>query len=204
MASLRQELAEALGALEEMRGELAQARERIAELETRLRQTPRNSSKPPSSQGLDKPPAQRSLRKRSGRKPGGQDGHKGTTLAQVARPGREVRHEPGCCGRCGAGPGGPDGHRSGTPPGHRPARRRGHGDRASADRAGMPLRASHQGRRPGRGGGAGPVRAADRRDHRLPVRRAVSVQQAHRAGAGRIVRHLAVVRDGGGHHRPRR
>jgi transposase len=25
------------------------------------------------------------------------------TLAQVARPDREVRHEPGCCGRCGAG-----------------------------------------------------------------------------------------------------
>jgi phage shock protein A len=40
-ASLRQELAEALGALEEMRVELAQARERIAELEARLRQTPR-------------------------------------------------------------------------------------------------------------------------------------------------------------------
>jgi hypothetical protein len=24
------------------------------------------------------------------------------TLAQMARPDREVRHEPGCCGRCGA------------------------------------------------------------------------------------------------------
>jgi transposase len=103
VASLRQELAEALGAVEEMRGELAQARERIAELEARLRQTPRNSSKPPSSQGLDKPPPRRSLRKRSGRKPGGQNGHEGTTLAQVARPDREMRHEPGCCGRCGAG-----------------------------------------------------------------------------------------------------
>jgi transposase len=103
VASLRQELADALGALEETRGELTQARERIAELEARLRQTPRNSSKPPSSQGLDKPPPRRSLRKRSGRKPGGQDGHEGTTLAHVARPDREMRHEPGCCGRCGAG-----------------------------------------------------------------------------------------------------
>jgi len=104
VASLRQELADALGALEETRGQLTQARERIAELEARLRQTPRNSSKPPSSQGLDKPPPRlRSLRKRSGRKPGGQDGHEGTTLVQVARPDREVRHEPGCCGRCGAG-----------------------------------------------------------------------------------------------------
>jgi len=104
VASLRQELADALGALEETRGQLTQARERIAELEARLRQTPRNSSRPPSSQGLDKPPPRlRSLRKRSGRKPGGQDGHEGATLAQVARPDREVRHEPGCCGRCGAG-----------------------------------------------------------------------------------------------------
>jgi transposase len=102
LASLRQALADALGALEETQGELAQARERIAELEARLRQTPRNSSKPPSSEGLDKPPPRpRSLRKKTGRKPGGQDGHEGTTLSQVARPDREIRHEPGCCGRCG-------------------------------------------------------------------------------------------------------
>jgi transposase len=102
VASLRGELANALTALEQARAELAEARERIAELEARLRQNPRNSSKPPSSEGLAKP-GPRSLRKRSGRKPGGQDGHRGTTLAQVARPDREVRHEPGCCGRCGAG-----------------------------------------------------------------------------------------------------
>ena len=92
--SLRAELAAT-------RAELERARERIAELEARLRQTPRNSSKPPSSEGLAKP-APRSLRKKSGRRPGGQDGHKGQTLTQVARPGREVRHEAGCCGQCGA------------------------------------------------------------------------------------------------------
>jgi len=104
VASLRRELAGAVAALERARAELADARERIAELEARLKQNPRNSSKPPSSEGLAKPaPRPRSLRKKSGRKPGGQDGHKGTTLAQVARPDREVRYEPGCCGRCGAG-----------------------------------------------------------------------------------------------------
>jgi transposase len=94
VVSLRSELAQA-------RAELERARERIAELEVQLRQTPRNSSKPPSSEGLAKP-APRSLRKKSGRRPGGQDGHKGQTLTQVARPDREVRHEPGGCGRCGA------------------------------------------------------------------------------------------------------
>jgi transposase len=104
VASLRRELAEAVAALAQTRVDLAEARERIAELEARLKQNPRNSSRPPSSEGLAKPaPKPRSLRKKSGRKPGGQDGHKGTTLAQVARPDREVRHEPGCCGRCGAG-----------------------------------------------------------------------------------------------------
>ena len=103
VASLRRELAEAAGALAQAHAELAQARERISELEARLKQNPRNSSRPPSSEGLAKPaPRPRSLRKRSGRKPGGQDGHNGTTLAQVARPDREIRHEPGCCRRCGA------------------------------------------------------------------------------------------------------
>ena len=95
VASLRAELAGA-------RAELGRARERVAELEARLARSPRNSSKPPSSEGLAKP-APRSLRKRSGRRPGGQDGRKGATLAQVARPDREVRHEPGRCSRCGAG-----------------------------------------------------------------------------------------------------
>ena len=85
-----------------LRAELARALERVTELEARLAQSPRNSSKPPSSEGLAKP-APRSLRKSSGRRPGGQDGHKGATLAQMARPDREVRHEPGCCCRCGAG-----------------------------------------------------------------------------------------------------
>ena len=103
VASLRAELAESQAALAQAVEELAQARERIAELEVRLRQTPRNSSQPPSSEGLAKPPGTRSLRKKTGRKPGGQDGHAGTTLAQAARPDREVRHEPAWCGQCGAG-----------------------------------------------------------------------------------------------------
>lgn len=102
VASLRQELADALAGLEETRAELERARERIAELEARLRQNSRNSSKPPSGEGLGKP-APRSLRAKSGRKPGGQDGHKGATLMQVACPDRQIRHEPRACRGCGAG-----------------------------------------------------------------------------------------------------
>jgi transposase len=102
VASLRGELADSQAALAQALAELQRAREQIGELEARLRQTPRNSSRPPSSEGLGKP-APRSLRKKSGRRPGGQDGHEGRTLMQVARPDREERHEPESCGQCGAG-----------------------------------------------------------------------------------------------------
>ena len=74
---------------------------RVGELEAQVRANSRNSSKPPSSDGLGKP-APKSLRKPSGRRPGGQAGHEGTTLRQVANPDVVVRHEPSQCGGCGA------------------------------------------------------------------------------------------------------
>src|SRR4051812_26779431 len=60
-----------------------------------------NSSKPPSADGLDKP-APKSLRGRSGRKPGGQPGREGRTLRQVAVPDEVVVHEPAACAGCGS------------------------------------------------------------------------------------------------------
>jgi transposase len=73
----------------------------IAELKRQLAASSRNSSKPPSADGLDKP-APKSLRGRSGRKPGGQPGHHGRTLRQVAVPDEVIVHEPGACAGCGA------------------------------------------------------------------------------------------------------
>jgi transposase len=73
---------------------------RLAELERRLGLNSRNSGKPPSSDGLKKPPRTRSLRRPSGRKPGGQKGHKGETLRQVAEPDATVDHYPGACSQC--------------------------------------------------------------------------------------------------------
>jgi transposase/uncharacterized coiled-coil protein SlyX len=80
---------------------LAEQDARIAELERQLAASSRNSSKPPSTDGLDKP-APKSLRGRSGRKPGGQPGREGRTLRQVERPDEVVLHEPGACAGCGA------------------------------------------------------------------------------------------------------
>src|SRR3954467_2023692 len=85
----------------QLHARIAEQDERIAELERRLAASPRNSSKPPSSEGLDKP-APKSLRGRSGRKPGGQPGRQGRTLRQVERPDEVVVHEPGACAGCGS------------------------------------------------------------------------------------------------------
>src|SRR4051812_4758787 len=79
---------------------IAEQDARIAELERQLAASSRNSSQPPSSDGWDKP-APKSLRGRSGRKPGGQPGREGRTLRQVAVPDEVVVHEPGVCTGCG-------------------------------------------------------------------------------------------------------
>jgi transposase len=85
----------------QLQARIAEQDARIAELERQLAASSRNSSKPPSSDGLDKP-APKSLRGRSGRKPGGQPGHQGRTLRQVAVADEVVVHEPGACTGCGS------------------------------------------------------------------------------------------------------
>lgn len=73
---------------------------KVAELEGRLAQNSRNSSKPPSSDGLNKPKP-KSLR-RAGQNPsGGQKGHTGHTLKKVAQPDHIESHRPpGHCAAC--------------------------------------------------------------------------------------------------------
>ena len=74
---------------------------RIEALEGRLRKDSHNSHKPPSSDGYGKK-APKSLRKPSGRKPGGQQGHGGSTLKFASEPDAVVTHPlPSRCDQCG-------------------------------------------------------------------------------------------------------
>jgi transposase len=73
---------------------------RIKDLEAKASKNSSNSSKPPSSDGLKKPPKTTSQRRKSGKKPGGQKGHKGSTLRQVLNPDITVVYSPSSCPDC--------------------------------------------------------------------------------------------------------
>ena len=104
---LRQQLAEEVKHTAEQDKQLNEQREKIAELERQLaahKQNSRNSSKPPSSDGLAGQSRQRGRCKpRSKRKPGGQPGHPGHHRTLV--PPEQVREThvvlPTECSHCG-------------------------------------------------------------------------------------------------------
>ena len=58
----------------------------IKELQAQINKNSKNSSKPPSSDGYKKANKNRSLREKTGRKTGGQKGHKGVNM--------KLHHEP--------------------------------------------------------------------------------------------------------------
>jgi transposase len=83
-----------------LRGELGKLQSQVADLAARLKQDSANSSRPPSSDGLGRP-APKSLRKKTGRRPGRPKGQPGATMELTGRPDHVIRHEPGCCAGCG-------------------------------------------------------------------------------------------------------
>lgn len=87
--------------IEAQQQQIAALSARVKELEDRLSKDSHNSSKPPSSDGLAKKPAPKSLRGKSGRRPGGQPGHHGCTLAFSERADHVVVHTPTSCQNCG-------------------------------------------------------------------------------------------------------
>ncbi|QPN55471.1 IS66 family transposase [Synechococcus sp. CBW1107] len=87
--------------IELLRGQLTSLATELANLRERIGRSSRNSSKPPSSDGLGFKPPER--RKGSGRKRGGQQGHPGSgpELLSIERVDQVVDHHPDACRRCG-------------------------------------------------------------------------------------------------------
>ncbi len=86
--------------LEEQRQEqMAELSARVRALEARLSLNSRNSNKPPSTDPAPKP---KSLRTKSGKRPGGQKGHRGASLNWMEPPARLELHSPDECRHCGA------------------------------------------------------------------------------------------------------
>src|SRR5215204_5653573 len=85
----------------ELQGHNLRLQRRNAELEAIVAKDSHNSSRPPST---DPPWAKRtrSLRRPTGKRPGGQAGHLGETLRLTQRPDRTVEHQPQECRGCHA------------------------------------------------------------------------------------------------------
>ena len=80
--------------------QIAALQEAVKQVQSRLNMNSRNSSKPPSSDGMNKP-APKSLRVGGQNPTGGQKGHPGSTLRKAAQPDNIVVHDvPEQCQAC--------------------------------------------------------------------------------------------------------
>jgi hypothetical protein len=93
-------LEQALEVIQELRQQIIELKAENQRLKDQLSKNSRNSSKPPSSDGYNKPKP-KSLRKKTGRKTGGQKGHPGSTLKSVEHPDKIIEHDVFTCVYCG-------------------------------------------------------------------------------------------------------
>src|SRR5260370_14960515 len=70
---------------------IAQLTEQVKKLQEQVAKNSQNSSLPPSSDRFSRQSKSRSLRTRSGKKPGGQPGHQGHTLSMSAEPSELIK-----------------------------------------------------------------------------------------------------------------
>jgi len=94
------ELGHLVQQVEELGGQLEDLCGQVEKLQEKTSKNSSNSSLPPSSDRFVRQKKTRSLRKRSGKKPGGQKGHQGTTLSLVANPDQTVFHKVSVCDYC--------------------------------------------------------------------------------------------------------
>jgi transposase len=99
-ARLRELLAERDAELAALRELVTALQSQVADLAAQVKANSRNSSRPPSSDGPAKP-APKSLRGRSGRRPGRPKGQPGATMELSENPDKKVRYRPARCGCCG-------------------------------------------------------------------------------------------------------
>ena len=85
--------------IDQQQVQIEQMQSQISELTGQLSKNSSNSSKPPSSDGLKRKP--KSLREKSSKKPGGQQGRDGKGLSQVSTPDEIETHTPTSCSKCG-------------------------------------------------------------------------------------------------------
>ena len=89
--------------VERLLARIAELAARVKALEDQQAKDSHNSSKPPSSDGAKRGCKTKSLREASGKRPGGQTGHRGQTLKQVESPEHIVVHGVEQCTGCGQG-----------------------------------------------------------------------------------------------------
>ena len=97
-ARLEAELAAERAEKVSLREQMEQMLRRLGEVEGQLAKDSHNSSRPPSSDGSARKRGKQ--RQRSGKKTGGQPGHRGRTLLPVVSPDEVVRHRPAVCAQC--------------------------------------------------------------------------------------------------------
>src|ERR1700736_1373294 len=84
--------------VKELEGVITSLQERIKTLESQQAKDSHNSSLPPSSDRFVRPPKR--LRQKSGKRAGGQKGHRGHHLRQVEKPDEVLLHPVLCSEQC--------------------------------------------------------------------------------------------------------
>src|SRR3984893_6200157 len=84
--------------IEQMQEQIAALSQQIKDLQDRLAKDSHNSSLPPSSDRFVRQP--KSLRTKSEKKSGGQEGHQGTTLRFSEAPDEVIEHRVTVCSSC--------------------------------------------------------------------------------------------------------